>query len=330
MAEKYKALVVREENGRFARRIEECSIHDLPLGEVLIKVKYSSLNYKDALSASGHKGITRKYPHTPGIDAAGIVAVSSTPGFSEGEEVLVTGYDLGMNTPGGFGEFIRVPAQWVVKLTSGLSTKESMILGTAGFTAALSLYKLEVNGLKPPAEVLVTGATGSVGSLSVMILSKAGYKVIASTGKSDKKDFLESIGAADIINRDEVNDHTNKSLLQKKWDAAVDTVGGNILTTVIKSLKYGGSVAACGLTLSNSITMTVYPFILRGVNLLGIASAETSMDLRLRLWEKLSNQWKPQNLNDIFTEVSPEGLNEKIDLMLEGKTTGRILINHSL
>jgi len=329
--EKYKAFVIREKDEKFVRRVEECSIQDLPAGEVLINVKYSSLNYKDALSASGHRGVTRKYPHTPGIDAAGIVAFSSDKNFSEGDEVLVTGYDLGMNTPGGFGEYIRVPADWLVKLPNRLSLKESMILGTAGFTAALSLYKLEMNGLKSnEGEVLITGATGGVGSLSVMILSKAGYNVSASTGKMDKTDYLKELGAAQIINRDELNDQTNKALLRKKWNAVIDTVGGNILTTVIKSLKYGGSVAACGLTLSNSLTTTVYPFILRGVNLLGIASAETQMDLRVKLWEKLSYEWKPERLNRISTEVSLEELNEKIDLMLEGKTTGRILINHSI
>jgi len=328
---KYKALVVREENGKFVRQIEECSIQDLPPGEVLINVNYSSLNYKDALSAIGNKGVTRKYPHTPGIDAAGVIASSSNKNFPEGEEVLVTGYDLGMNTPGGFGNYIWVPADWVVKIPEGLSLKESMILGTAGFTAALSLYKLELNGLnKSGKEVLITGATGGVGSLSVLIFSKAGYNVTASTRKIDKSGYLKSLGANQIINSNDLIDQGGKALLQKKWDAGVDTVGGNILTTVIKSLKYGGSAAACGLTLSNSIATTVYPFILRGVNLLGIASAETPMDLRLKLWEKLSVEWKPDNLNAICTEISLKELNEIIDLMLEGKITGRILVKHGI
>ncbi|MGE5845146.1 MAG: YhdH/YhfP family quinone oxidoreductase [Ignavibacteria bacterium] len=330
MSEKFKAFVVREENGSFIRQIEETSIETLPEGEVLINVKYSSLNYKDALSASGHKGVTRKYPHTPGIDAAGIVALTSDKEIFAGDEVLVTGYDLGMNTPGGFGEYIRVPAEWVVKLPQGLNLRDSMILGTAGFTAALSLYKLELNGLKKDGEVLITGATGAVGSISIMIFSKAGYKITASTGKQDKDGYLRKLGAAQVINRDELNDTTGKALLQKKWDAAVDTVGGNILTTVIKSLKNGGSAAACGLTLSNSITTTVYPFILRGVNLLGIASAETPMNLRLKLWEKLSHEWKPDKLSDICTEISLNQLSEKIDLMFEGKITGRILVNHTI
>jgi putative YhdH/YhfP family quinone oxidoreductase len=330
MPEKFKALVVHEKDGKFIRQIKECSIQDLPPGEVLINVKYSSLNYKDVLSTSGHKGVTRKYPHTPGIDAAGIVASSSDKKFSAGDEVLVTGYDLGMNTSGGFGEYIRIPAEWVVKLPPGLNLRESMILGTAGFTAALSLYKLELNGLKKDGEVLITGATGGVGSLSIMIFSKAGYKITASTGKPDKYNYLKELGAAQVISRDELNDNTGKALLQKKWDAAVDTVGGNILTTVIKSLKNGGSAAACGLTLSNSIITTVYPFILRGVNLLGIASAETPMSLRSKLWEKLANEWKPDKLSDICTEISLNQLSEKIDLMLEGKITGRILVKHTI
>jgi len=327
MPEKFKALVVREYNNKFIRRIEECSIQGLPQGEVLINVKYSSLNYKDALSATGHKGVTRSYPHTPGIDAVGLVAESSSNLFNEGDEVFVTGYDLGMNTSGGFGEYIRVPAEWVVKLPKGLSLKESMVYGTAGFTAALSLYKLEMNGLKKTdGDVLVTGATGGVGSLAIAILAKAGYQVTAATGKKDCEAYLKKLGAYKVIDRSEVNDLSNKALLTKKWDAAIDTVGGNILATVIRQLKYGSSIAACGLTLSNSLTTTVYPYILRGVNLLGIASAETPMELRLLLWNKLADEWKPEMLNQIYSECSLEDLNEKINLILEGKITGRVLV----
>lgn len=327
MGKIFKALVVIEENGKFIRSIAERKIDELPPGDVLINVKYSSLNYKDALSAFGNKGVTRKYPHTPGIDAAGIVAESSSNKFKEGDKVLVTGYDLGMNTSGGFAEYIRVPSDWVVKLPEGLSLKESMIYGTAGFTAGLSLYKLQqyseekING-----EVLVTGATGGVGSLTVAILSKNGYNVIASTGKKDKKDFLIKLGAKEVIGREEIDDKSGKALLNRRWKAAVDTVGGNILATVIKQMDYRCSVAACGNTYSPELHTTVFPFILRGVNLLGINSAETPMDLRVVIWNKLSTKWKPDFLNEIYEECTIEQLSEKIDLILQGQITGRILV----
>ena len=323
----FKALVVSEEGGKFIRRVTERKIDDLPGGDVLINVKYSSLNYKDALSATGNKGVTRKYPHTPGIDAAGIMATSSSNKFKAGDEVLVTGYDLGMNTSGGFAEYIRVPENWVVKLPTGLTLKESMIYGTAGFTAALSLHKiLQCSEEKIKGEVLVTGATGGVGSLAVAMLSKNGCDVVASTGKKDKSDFLKKLGAKEIINREDVDDKSGKSLLNRRWKAAVDTVGGNILATVIKQMDYRSSVAACGNTYSTELNTTVFPFILRGVNLLGINSAETPMDLRLKIWHKLANEWKPDCLNEICTECSLEQLNKKIDLILQGQITGRVVV----
>lgn len=327
MSKTFSALVVSEENGQFIRKVSSRHIDELSSGDVLINVKYSSLNYKDALSATGNKGVTRKYPHTPGIDAAGIVIESSSNKFKEGEEVLVTGYDLGMNTSGGFAEYIRVPSEWVVKLPKGLTLKESMIYGTAGFTAGLSLYKLQqcseekING-----EVLVTGASGGVGSLAVAILSKNGYNVIASTGKKDKKDFLNKLGAKEVIDREEIDDKSGKALLNRRWKAAIDTVGGNILATVIKQMDYRCSVAACGNTYSPLLNTTVFPFILRGVNLLGINSAETPMDLRVIIWNKLAKEWKPDCLDQIYEECRLEKLSEKIDLILQGQITGRILV----
>jgi len=327
MNKKFKALIVNEENGEFIRKIVERNIKKLPDGNVLVKVKYSSLNYKDALSAIGNKGVTRKYPHTPGIDATGIVAETSSNKFKEGDEVLVTGYDLGMNTSGGFAEYIGVPSEWIVKLPTGLSLKESMIYGTAGFTAALALYKLEqCSEVKIQGEVLVTGATGGVGSLAVAILSKNGYQVVASTGKKDQTEYLKKIGAKEIIGRDEVDDKSNRPLLNRRWKAAIDTVGGNILATVIKQMDYRCSVASCGNTYSPELHTTVFPFILRGVNLLGINSAETPMDLRLKIWEKLANEWKPYCLDEIYTECSLEQLSDKIDLILQGQIIGRVVI----
>lgn len=327
MNKKFKALIVNEENGEFIRKIVERNIKKLPDGNVLVKVKYSSLNYKDALSAIGNKGVTRKYPHTPGIDATGIVAETSSNKFKEGDEVLVTGYDLGMNTSGGFAEYIGVPSEWIVKLPTGLSLKESMIYGTAGFTAALALYKLEqCSEVKIQGEVLVTGATGGVGSLAVAILSKNGYQVVASTGKKDQTEYLKKIGAKEVIGRDEVDDKSNRPLLNRRWKAAIDTVGGNILATVIKQMDYRCSVASCGNTYSPELHTTVFPFILRGVNLLGINSAETPMDLRLKIWEKLANEWKPYCLDEIYTECSLEQLCDKIDLILQGQIIGRVVI----
>ncbi len=324
---KFKALIVKEVNGKFIREISTKSFDELPKGDVLIKVKYSSLNYKDALSATGKKGITRKYPHTPGIDAAGVVEESSSNQFKKEDKVLVTGYDLGMNTSGGFAEYTRVPAEWIIKLPEGLSLKESMMLGTAGFTAGLSVYKLEKAGIDKSGEIIVTGATGGVSSLAVTLLSRLGYKVVASTRKKDKEEYLKKLGAKLIINSDEFNDKTNKPLLNRRWKGAVDTVGGNILSTVLRSLDYGCSVASCGNVLSPELNMTLYPFILRGVNLLGINSAETQMDLRKIIWQKLAGEWKIDLLNEITTECTLEELNKKINLILEGNITGRILVD---
>lgn len=281
----FKAMVVIElEGNKFSREIEQRDINSLPEGDVLIKVNYSSLNYKDALSSTGNKGVTRKYPHTPGIDAAGVVVESSNENFKEGSEVLVTGYDLGMNTSGGFSEYIRVPAEWVVMLPKGLSLEESMIYGTAGFTAALSVYKLVQSGVNPSdGEILVTGASGGVGSIAVGILSKLGYDVIAGTGKPEAREVLINTGAKDIILREELDDKSGKPMLKTRWAGVIDTVGGNILSTVIKATKYGGSVTACGNVASPEFSANVFPFILRGVNLLGVDSVQCPMDLRLRL-----------------------------------------------
>jgi len=325
--EKFKALVVREENGKYVRRIEERTFTDLPDNDVLIKVKYSSLNYKDALSAIGNKGVTRKYPHTPGIDAAGEVYKSKSEKFSKGEEVIVIGYDLGMNTPGGYGEFISVPESWVIKKPENLSLKECMIFGTAGFTAALSILKLEEHGLKSDkGEVIVTGATGGVGSMAVGMLSSSGYQVVASTGKKDKHDFLKSLGAKNIVNREEVDDTSGKVLLKPRWAGGVDTVGGNILCTVIKSLDYGASVTACGLTKSFELNLTVYPFILRGVNLLGIDSVEQPLEKKCSVFETIGKRWKKDFLNKVYKEVSLDEISQYIDEILQGKITGRVIV----
>ncbi len=324
----FQAMIVRESDEKeFVREITTRNTNELPPGNVLIKVSYSSLNYKDALSASGHRGVTRKYPHTPGIDAAGVVVESNSPGFHSGEPVIVTGFDLGMNTPGGFAEFIRVPASWPIKLPKSLTLKDSMIYGTAGFTAALSLRHLEEHGLSPGGgPVLVTGATGGVGSTAVAILARAGYQVAAATGKSEARDFLLALGAANVIRRDEITDTTGKPLLKEQWAGVIDTVGGNVLATSLKSTRYGGSVACCGLVASPELPATVYPFILRGVNLLGIESSQCPLVTRTEIWKKLADEWKPDRLPTIASECSLEQLDGKIDLILQGRLKGRVVV----
>ena len=325
----FKALVVEEtEEGKFTGTIKERSTNELPECDVLIRVHYSALNYKDALSSKGHKGITRKYPHTPGVDAAGIVEESNSIEFSSGEQVLVTGYDLGMNTSGGFGQYIRVPAGWVVKLPEGMSLKESMIYGTVGFTAGIAMYEFERNEITPEkGKVLVTGATGGVGSLAVAMLAKAGYYDVASTGKKDKADFLLRIGAKEIISREDVDDKSGKSLLLKRWAGAIDNVGGNTLSTVIRSMEHRGVVASIGLVKSDKLDLTVYPFILRGVRLIGIDSAETPMDYRLKIWEKIRTDWRIEKPELLVKECKLDTINEEIELILAGKQTGKVIIN---
>jgi acrylyl-CoA reductase (NADPH) len=326
----FKAMVVSETaDQKFIREIRQKELSDLPAGELLIEVKYSSLNYKDALSASGNKGVTRKYPHTPGIDAAGVVATSSTSQFGAGDQVIVTGFDLGMNTSGGFGQYISVPAAWAVKLPQGMTLKESMAYGTAGLTAALCVMRLMAFGLsKDSGEVLVTGATGGVGSVAVGILAKLGFNVVAATGKTDERDFLRQLGAKTIISREEANDTSGRPLQKGRWAGVVDVVGGNILATAIKSTKYGGLVAACGNTMSADLTVSVYPFILRGVSLLGVDSVEVPMNTRLRTWQKLAQDWK-LDLSGFVSECALEELSPKSDLILKGGIRGRVVVDLS-
>lgn len=327
---RFNAIWVQETaEGRFQRNIIERSIDELPAGDVLIQVQYSALNYKDALSATGNKGITRNFPHTPGIDAAGVVISSSSPLWKEGDQVLVTGYDLGMNTCGGFGGMIRVPADWVVALPTTLSLEQAMILGTAGFTAAAAIHKLELLGQTPTlGPIVVTGATGGVGSMAVAILSKIGYEVIAITGKTTATDYLHHLGAHHIHNREYVNDESGKLLLKPKWAGGIDTVGGNTLATLLKACKTEGAIVSTGLVGSPKLNTTVYPFILNGVSLIGVGSAETPMHTRKILWNKLSNEWNINDqLKDIAKQVSLQEVNDiYIDAILNGQITGRILV----
>ena len=326
----FKAMVVSESAEKtFSREVRERALGDLPAGELIIDVKYSSLNYKDALSATGNKGVTRKYPHTPGIDAAGVVADSTTKLFTVGDQVTVTGFDLGMNTSGGFAQYISVPALWATKLPQGLSLKDSMSHGTAGLTAALCIIRLMASGLtKESGEVLVTGASGGVGSVAIAILAKLGFHVIAATGKASEHDFLNGLGAKAIISREEANDTSGRPLQKPRWAGVVDTVGGNILATALKTTKYGGLVAACGNAMSAELNVNVFPFILRGVSLLGVDSVEIPMRARQMAWNKLAGEWSI-DVGSLVTEVSLEELNPKIDEILKGGIRGRVLINLS-
>ena len=329
LPQSFKAMVVSETAGtQFIREVKQKSLSQLPANEVLIEVKYSSLNYKDALSATGNKGVTRNYPHTPGIDAAGTVVESSHAAFEEKDEVLVTGFDLGMNTSGGFGRYIRVPAAWVLRLPGNLTLRESMAYGTAGFTAALCVLKLQAHGVKKDSgEVLVTGATGGVGSIAVGILAKAGFHVVAATGKTGEKDFLTRLGAEQVISRAEANDNSGRPMLKSRWAAVVDTVGGNMLATAIKSTKYDGCIACCGNAMSADLAMSVFPFILRGVSLLGVNSVEMPIGDRLLAWQKLAEDWKLDLSSDLVSECSLEELSPKISQILKGSIRGRVVIN---
>ncbi|MBS7660451.1 YhdH/YhfP family quinone oxidoreductase [Pseudomonas lalucatii] len=324
---KFMALQAREgTSGDFEQAIVERDTNDLPAGELLIRVKYSSLNYKDALSASGNRGVTKQFPHTPGIDAAGVVEESSVAEFGVGDEVIVTGYDLGMNTAGGFGQYIRVPAAWALKRPAGLSLREAMVLGTAGLTAALCVDKLEQAGVVPDAgPVLVTGATGGVGSVAVTLLAKLGYQVAAATGKAEQGAFLQALGAERIVLRGELQEGVERPMLKEQWAGAVDTVGGDILFNVVKSLRYGGSVACCGLTAGVAFKANVLPFILRGVNLLGVDSVELPLVVKASMWDKLSLQWK-LDLDRLVTEVGLAQLPDAIRGILAGQLVGRVLV----
>jgi len=324
----FKALQITENvEKQYISEIIQRQISDLVAGEVLVRVHYSALNYKDALSSIGNKGVTRNYPHTPGIDAAGIVEASESSDFNVGDEVIVTSYDLGMNTSGGLSEYIRVPTRWVVAMPTGLSMREAMINGTAGFTAAMCINALINNGLSSEkGKVLVTGATGGVGILAVAMLKKIGFEITALTGKPEAHAFLTKVGASEIISRDALDDNSGRPLLKSVYAGVIDTVGGNILATALKSLNYGGAAAICGLVASSDLLTTVLPFILRGNSLFGIDSAECPMPLRKQIWQKLATNYKPYDLDLLATEISLEEVPDKLDLMLKGRAIGKYLV----
>lgn len=323
----FRALVVSEQaGGGFQRSMATRHLADLPPGEVLLRVHWSSLNYKDALSASGNRGVTRNYPHTPGIDAAGVVAASDHADFAPGDQVLVTSYDLGMNTSGGFAEYVRVPAAWVVPLPLGLSLKESMMFGTAGLTAGLAVAALaEVIG-GDSGEILVSGASGGVGIFAVAILAGLGCRVAAVSGKPQAGDVLRSLGATTILSREEAAAGKDKPMLKGRWAGVIDTVGGEILATAIKSLLPRGVAACCGNVASADLPLTVFPFILRGAKLVGIDSQNCPMAERKEIWRRLAGEWKPERLSELCREVALEELDREIAAILTGGQLGRVLV----
>ena len=330
MATTYKALFVEEADGAFKRSIVERSTDQLPAGDVLIKVAYSSLNQKDAMSAHGNKGVTRNFPHQPGIDAAGTVVESAVADFKVGDEVVVTGYDLGMNTAGGLGQYIRVPAKWVIKKPQGMSLKQTMQFGTAGLTAQLCINKLEHNGLKKEqGPVLVTGATGGVGSIAIALLANSGYHVVASSGKAEQADYLKGLGAKEVIDRKTLSEENKKPMLKDVYAAAIDVAGGNTLANAIKSVKHSGSVAACGLVENPNFPGVVFPHILRNVNLLGVDSVEIPLADKKAAWEKLARAASLPAINSLNEEISLDAVIPALEKMIKGGATRHIVVKVS-
>jgi len=317
---------ILEEDGNSAGHFVELTLDDLAPGEVVIRAYYSSVNYKDALAATGAGKVIRRFPCVGGIDVSGIVESSSDARFKAGDEVLVTGYDMGVGHDGGYAEYVRVPAGWVVPLPQGLSLWDAMALGTAGFTAALSIHRLEQNELSPEnGKVLVNGATGGVSSLAIQMLAQLGYHVVALTGKDAEHDFLKSIGASEILSRKDLQMGT-RPLEKAQWAGALDSVGGDTLAWLTRTMQQNGAIASFGNAGGIELHTTVLPFILRGVKLLGVDSAATAMPLRRQMWQRLATDLKPKLLNQVAHVVPFKELPQVFPLLLQGKQRGRSVI----
>src|SRR5579872_1087693 len=327
----FKAFVVAKSEEGFTATFRDLTESDLPPGEVIVKVIYSSVNYKDGLASIPDGKIVRSYPFVPGIDLAGIVAESSDSRFKEGDEVIVTSYELGVSHYGGFSEYARVKADWIVPLPAGLTLQEAMASGTAGFTAALAVYKLQYNGLQPQnGPVLVTGATGGLGSFAISILKNLGYTIAASTGKESEHAYLRQLGAEHILTREETAAESNRPLEKERWAGSIDAVGGTTLAYLIRTAKYAGSIASCGNTGGINFTTTVFPFLLRGINLLGIDSVNCPMELRRHIWEHLASDYKPEHLLDTIAHEAPlSDLPQALAAILKGGMRGRTVIKVS-
>jgi acrylyl-CoA reductase (NADPH) len=322
----FDAFRVFDEVGQVQGRIVQASLDELSPGDVVIRAAYSSVNYKDAMAATGAGRILRRFPLIAGIDVSGTVASSADARFRPGDPVLVTGYDLGVASDGGYSQYVRVPADWVVPTPAGLSAFDVMAIGTAGFTASLSIVELERNGLKPgDSPVIVTGATGGVGSLAVQCLAAGGYAVTALTGKDGEHGYLRSIGAKDVISRSAVQAST-RPLEKATWAGAIDPVGGELLAWLIRTMRYGGSIAATGLTGGVEVYTTVIPFILRAVKLLGIDSVMCPMELRREVWRRLATDLKPAKLTASAREIGLADLPDAFATLLKGTARGRFVV----
>lgn len=317
--------------GKVSGGIVERPLDELPEGDVLVRVAYSSLNYKDALAAMGPPGVvTKTFPHVPGVDAAGTVARSRVDEFAEGDPVLATGFDLGASRWGGLAEYVSVPKDWIVPLPEGLTLRESMMLGTAGLTAAMGVHALEQHGVTPRSgRVVVTGATGGVGSIAIALLAKLGYEVAAVTGKRWMHEYLKDLGAAEILGREEVRDRSDKPLLARRWAGAIDTVGGDILSTIVRATTHGGCVACCGLTAGTELSLTVFPFILRGVFLCGVDAAWCPLAVKRQTWDRLAGPWKLDCLDRIARFIGLDEAPSRLARMLGGGSTGRLVVRIS-
>tara|TARA_B000000437_G_C11648333_1_gene306535 strand:+ start:111 stop:1094 length:984 start_codon:yes stop_codon:yes gene_type:complete len=324
---KYKAYLVEENNGEYIGSVKELDTPVLQEGRLLIKVKYSSLNYKDALAATGAKGVVRSYPFVPGVDVAGVIIESSSDDFIPGDEVIATGYKIGMAEFGGFGEIVHLPSEWVVKLPENLSLYNAMCHGTAGITAAECVNKIIKGGISNTLPVLVSGATGGVGSIAVSLLSKLGYEVHAITGKPDENEKLTSMGATKIIARNDFMSEPLKPLDKAVYSSAVDTVGGEMLAKMVSMISNHGIVSCCGNVGGAMFTSSVFPFILRGVQLSGVDSAESPIDLKKELWNFLANEWQI-DLNNQTKTVNIKEIDNEIKKILDGGQIGRVVIKH--
>lgn len=325
--EKFKALWTEiNEFGKAQTALQSLPFDTLKANQVLLKVSYSSLNYKDALSANGHKGITRQFPHIPGIDAAGVVISDPSKFFEIGEEVLVTGFDLGMNTHGGLSEYISVSKDWVIQKPKNLSLMQCMQWGTAGLTAAMALDQLQKNGIEvSKGPIIVSGATGGVGMVAVQLLTHLGYEVHALTQKKEHESFLNSIGSKVVLFADEFLQDTQRALYPQVYSGGIDTVGGDVLVKMLKSLQNGGAVAACGMAKDIEIPMQIYPFILRGAKLLGIYSADSPLTYKNEIWHRIANEWHT-DLSAISKEISLIEAPAYLEKMLLGQSFGRIVV----